>query len=565
MAIAEKAPPITRIRIGVASSPPLGADAGGAVDDDVPVAVDLGDETRWNDRRRVVLLDDRGALDPVAGAQQLAVEERCQTALCAAADVEDDLALDGLRGGGVAVALRQLGPVELLDPSDADGPDVDDLDLGVEAVPVLPLVRRVESLLQLLDPGVVDRARRDVEPDLVPLARVAAVGEPPDEPPLLGYPVGVELRDGLGAELVEARGQPLAVERLQRVPFGRDVLVLEVGGEQARRRGDARVRRDDHARDLELERDVAGEQRPGAAGGDERELARVVAAADAVQLDRLRHPELLDLERAERGLVGREAHLRRDRLHRGTRQLRVELHLAAEQAAVGPQPAEQQLGVGRGRALRRRGRSRRARVGARGLRADAKDAARVDVGDRAAARADRVDVDHRHHRLVVADLRVEQVAHPQLAARSDADVGRRAADVERDDVVVARHLPAQIPPIRPATGPDISRFTGRCVADVDRRHAARGLHQLHLVREARGPQRLVEAFDVARDLRADVRVQADGREALELAVERQHLVRDRQVGVRELLEHDLLDPPLVRRVEVRVEQADGDRLDAARR
>ena len=26
-------------------------------------------------------------------------------------------------------------------------------------------------------------------------------------------------------------------------------------------------------------------------------------------------------------------------------------------------------------------------------------------------------------------------------------------------------LPAQMPPIRPATGPDMSRLTGRCVAD----------------------------------------------------------------------------------------------------
>ena len=75
-------------------------------------------------------------------------------------------------------------------------------------------------------------------------------------------------------------------------------------------------------------------------------------------------------------------------------------------------------------------------------------------------------------------------------------------------------------------------------------------------------QRLVEARDVARDLRADVRVQADRGEPLELAVERQHLVRDGQVRLGELLEHDLLDPLLVRRVEVRVKQADGDRLDA---
>ena len=144
----------------------------------------------------------------------------------------------------------------------------------------------------------------------------------------------------------------------------------------------------------------------------------------------------------------------------------------------------------------------------------------------------------------------------------DADVGGGAADVERDDVLVAGHL----------AGPDAADQAGDRARHqqvdrplrrrVDRRHPTRRLHQLHLVLEARVAQRLVEARDVARDLRPDVRVQADGREALELAVERQHLVRDGEVRVGELLEHDLLDPPLVLGVEVRVEQADRDRLDA---
>ena len=200
------------------------------------------------------------------------------------------------------------------------------------------------------------------------------------------------------------------------------------------------MRRDEHARDLQLERDVAGEQRPGAAGRDERELARVVAAPHAVQLDRLRHPELLDLERAERRLLDRDAELaRRPSAIAAARELGVELHAAAEQAAVRPQAAEQELRVGRRRLLAAAAVAGGAGIGARRLRADAEDAAGVDVGDRAAAGADRVDVDHRHHRLVVADLRVEQVAHPQLRRRRDADVGGGAADVERDDVLVPGH------------------------------------------------------------------------------------------------------------------------------
>ena len=130
-------------------------------------------------------------------------------------------------------------------------------------------------------------------------------------------------------------------------------------------------------------------------------------------------------------------------------------------------------------------RSRPAQVGARRLRADAEDAALVDVGDRAAARADRVDVDHRHHRLVVADLRVEQVPHAQLAVRGHADVGRRTADVERDDVVVAGHLPAQMPPMRPGHGPGHEQVDRALRRRLDGRHAARGLHELDAAGEAR--------------------------------------------------------------------------------
>ena len=65
------------------------------------------------------------------------------------------------------------------------------------------------------------------------------------------------------------------------------------------------MRRHQDPRDFELHRDVAGEERAGTAGGDEREVARVVAAPHAVELDGLHHAELLDLQRAERGLLQR--------------------------------------------------------------------------------------------------------------------------------------------------------------------------------------------------------------------------------------------------------------------
>ena len=278
--------------------------------------------------------------------------------------------------------------------------------------PYSRLVRGVEALRELLDPGVVDRSGRHLEAHLVALAGVAAVREPPDEPLVLGHAVGLELGDRLRDELVEARLESrVSSSALQRVALRGDELVLQVGGEQAGRGDDAGIGRHEHARDLELQRDVAREQRARAAGRDERELARVVAAAHRVQLDRLRHPVLLDLQGAERGLLDRHAEPIGDLWTARLRELEIELHGAAEQAPVGPQAAEHELGVGRGRDRCPRVRSRRARGPPRGLRPDAEHTALVDVGDRPAAGADRVDVDHGHHRLVVADLRVEQVAH----------------------------------------------------------------------------------------------------------------------------------------------------------
>src|SRR5262249_51963086 len=142
-----------------------------------------------------------------------AVVERGGPALGAAADVEDDVALDRLRAARVAVTRFDLRPGELLDPADPDGANVDDLDLGVEAVPVLSLVRRVEPLREPFHPRVVDLARGHVEAHLVALAGIAAVGEPADEAPLVGHPIGVELRDRLPAQLVEACHDAPAVER----------------------------------------------------------------------------------------------------------------------------------------------------------------------------------------------------------------------------------------------------------------------------------------------------------------------------------------------------------------
>ena len=75
-------------------------------------------------------------------------------------------------------------------------------------------------------------------------------------------------------------------------------------------------------------------------------------------------------------------------------------------------------------------------IGAGALRADPQHAAVVDPGDRAAARADRDDVEHRRADRQAVDLafRGERGA----AVLHQADVGRGAAHVEGDQVLEAR-------------------------------------------------------------------------------------------------------------------------------
>ena len=98
------------------------------------------------------------------------------------------------------------------------------------------------------------------------------------------------------------------------------------------------------------------------------------------------------------------------------------------------QPPEHQIGVGDGRLRAAAAVADRAGIGAGAFRPDLDQAGRVDAGDRAAAGADRVHVDHRHvdrHRIFDLDL----VGDGRLGVADQRDVGRGAAHVVGDEVV----------------------------------------------------------------------------------------------------------------------------------
>ncbi len=116
----------------------------------------------------------------------------------------------------------------------------------------------------------------------------------------------------------------------------------------------------------------------------------------------------------------------------------------------------------------------------------------------------------------------------------------------------------------PPAGPDSSRRTGKAIAISRRRHAAGGLHQVEPAPGGvRRLQRGREPRQVARDEGLDVGVGGRRARPVVLPDLGDDLVGERDEELRELPPDQLGHRPLVGRVPVGVEEADGQRLDAA--
>ena len=152
---------------------------------------------------------------------------------------------------------------------------------------------------------------------------------------------------------------------------------------------------DDHLADLEFLGERHRVHRPGAAIGEEREVARVDAAADGDGADRVGHAGVDDVEDALRHRLGRKAERCGDlRRPPWSARRQVERHPAAGEVR-GVDAAEHGVGVGDRRLGAAAAVAGRAGDRAGALRPDA-DMAALEPGERAAAGADDVDVDDRH-------------------------------------------------------------------------------------------------------------------------------------------------------------------------
>ena len=198
------------------------------------------------------------------------------------------------------------------------------------------------------------------------------------------------------------------------------------------------------------------------------------------------------------------------------------------------------------------------------MRADLQCADIVDPGNAAAAGADFHDVDHRQHDRMAAGVAADVITGRQgrFAVAHQAGLRRGAAHVERDDVAEAELFAdaRRRDDAADGTGFHHRHRTGR--RHFGRHHPAVRAHDRQLAGKARTGKPRFQVLHIAADPRPDIGVDHRGRQPLELAIFAQDVVRQRQIGVRQRLADHVANDPLVRRVDVGVQETDSDRLDA---
>ena len=210
----------------------------------------------------------------------------------------------------------------------------------------------------------------DVDRALMHLADIAHVEAALDADVLPGEAVAFQMLDALALDLLEQGvDAPVGCVIVEAHRRRRHVIVFDVGDDltEGAKPGSKLGQHDGIDAHLARQRrDVSGS---GAAGADQHEIARIIAALDRDAADAVHHVVVDDGEHAVGGLFGRHAQWVGDALKRCPGLVDAERQFAAEKT-VGIEIAQHQIGVGRRRldsALAIAGRSR---IGAGRLRPD---------------------------------------------------------------------------------------------------------------------------------------------------------------------------------------------------
>ena len=203
------------------------------------------------------------------------------------------------------------------------------------------------------------------------------------------------------------------------------------------------------------------------------EIARIVSALDRHLAHQVGHVMVGDLDDSCR----RVAHTHIERpgdflLDRLDRQRAIQLQVTTEEI-VGIDVAQNNIGIGHRGVFAAAAVTGRTRIRPGALRPDPQPT-ETGQGDRAAAGADRHDVNRRHEQRVLADCRCRR--DYRLAVDDQADVEAGAADVGADDVPVPQQF-AQEPRCHHATRGTRGERVDRPTFRVGGAHCpAHGLH-----------------------------------------------------------------------------------------
>ena len=317
-----------------------------------------------------------------------------------------------------------------------------------------------------------------------------------------------------------------------------------------------------HAGDAKMPCDGGRMHRPGAAERDQREIAGIEPALDRYKAHRVRHIGIRhgnnrrrrdhDLDLLRLRYIAFDGRI-------GTRSVYRER--AAEQE-LRIQAPEHDVGIGDGRALAAMAVARGPRPRAGAVRADVQQAAGIEPGNAAAARADGMHVECRG--LERAAIDHAAVAELRLAVLHEANIGTGAAHVERDDVGMAatrRHVDRAADA---AAGPRKQRIDGALARLAGRHDAATRTHDERRRRNGQPRYRGLERAEIIARRRHQVGVDHGGTQALVFAEFRQHVGRDRHVAGGPTLAQPGGDGALVRRIGVGVQQANRDCFHALR-
>ena len=284
-----------------------------------------------------------------------------------------------------------------------------------------------------------------------------------------------------------------------------------------------------------------------------------MAAHGGDGLDGLLHLHIDDAHDAFRRILDAQAQRLGDGvLQRIARGLRVERHLAAEKIA-GAQIAQHQIAIGDGGLGSPAHVAGGAGHGAGALGAHHQLAETVHMGQRAAARAHRVDVDHGQGH--VAPLHLAAIGDGGLAIPDERHIAGGAAHVEGDEVLHPRGAAGVDAGGNAACGARKHGGDGLFRCGLEGRHAAVGLHDVFLRRGDACPlQAGVEIVDIARQNGLQIGVDDRGREPIIFADLRHDLAGERHAATGNLFGQNLAHALFMLRREEGEEQAYRDGL-----